>query len=355
MQQIVGIITLWTAIAAEIAIFTFVTFYTIKHCVPWDDIREKKLIRARLAARVPLHRERLRRLLAKAGHSVRRGRSQWARSLADDITKDSVRLLDACGGSVDSIERHLWHWPREAEQIDQDVTATIDCVERMLDLRDERIPEIVRFRAEVAREIVADLSMIRDAIAARIEECAREGCSVSYERRCISLLSNAFAAYAAAAAEDPEEVFSRAARWRDRMRDIAFSVELRSAVARRIAAADEAVPRRIARIRQLLIQARPLLAHLAKAKPGSLIERLAAITVAEAGIDNAEKHLRSAWAFASEEGTDVGADGASARRLKEALLMAERADQFLATFEEDLLVAAAAFDARDGADPKQGN
>lgn len=356
MQQVVGAVALWTAIIAEIAIFSFVIFYSIKYCIPWADLREKRLIREKLARRIPAHRERIRRLLARARHPVRRYRAPWARALADDITRDAIRLLGACASLVDAVERHLGHWPREAEQIDGDLSATLSCVARMLALRDERIPEIARFRGEVAREVIAGLSSLRDEVAARIEECAAEGCSVAYERRCIALLSHAFTAYAAAAEDDPDAVFSRVQKWRERLAEIAVSAELRAAVAGRVAEAEESVPRRIARIRQLLVHARPLVIHLStRAKPGAVIGRIAAIASAETGIENAEGHLRAARALASEEGTDVGADGASAKRLKEALLMAERADQFLAMFEEDLIVASAAFDAAGDADPKRDN
>ncbi len=355
MQQVVGTVALWTAILAEVAIFSFVIYFSIRSCVPWDDIREKRLIRSLLRGRLPAHRERIRRLLARARHPVRRYRARWARRLADDITRDAVRLAEACGASLDTVERHLQTWPREAVQIEDDVLATLSCIERMLELRDERVPEIVRFRADVAREVIASLASVRDAVAVRIEECAAAGCAVAYERRCIGLLSNAFIAYGAAADDDPDAVFAQVQKWRDRLSAIAVSAELRHAVAARVAEAGSSVPQRIARIRQLLSRSQPLLSHLAKAAPGRLIDRLVAITAAESGIGNAERHLRAAQTLASEEGTDVGADGASAGRLKEALRMAERADQFLQVFEEDLLVASAAFEAANGTDPSRSN
>ncbi len=226
----------------------------------------------------------------------------------------------------------------------------------MLALRDERISEIVRCRGEVAREVIASLADRRDEVAARIEECAAQGCHVGYERRCIALLSRAFIAYAAAAEDDPDAVFTRVPKWRARLMDVAVSTELRAAVAKRVAEAGESVPQRVARIRQRLIRPRPLVAHLmTRAKPGTVIGRIAAIASAESGIESAENHLHSARVLAAEEGTDVGADGASARKLSEALRMAERADQFLAMFEEDLIVASTAFDAANGADPKRDN
>ena len=121
--------------------------------------------------------------------------------------------------------------------------------------------------------------------------------------------------------------------------------EVRVAVADRIAAIAEEVPQRADRIRQLVTRAGPLIRMLTSERlPGRFIARIAMLTTAEANIESAENHLRTAKVLSAEEGTDLGPEGRSARRLKEGLRMAERARQTLLIVEEDLLVAVTAID-----------
>lgn len=345
MSDIIGRFALWSAVIAEITIFAYVIAMSIKYCVPWDELRAKRGIREMLRGRIPAHRERVRRLAAKANHPVRRYRARWARELGDAMTKDAVRLLGLSRASIDAIEKHLGPWPREAAQIDRDVDATLGCIEQMLRLRDVTMPETVRLRRDLAREIHAGLSSLRDEIAAKVEGYVAKGHALAYERRCITLLGNAFVAHAACIEDDPDVIFARASKWRCRIADIAIMTELRVAVADRIAEIGDAMPRQTARIRQLVTRAGPLIRRLSlEPRPKEFIVRIAMLTTAEANIEGAENRLRTAKAVAAEEGTDLGTEGRSAKRLKEALLMAERARQTLSIVEEDLLVAVTAMD-----------
>ncbi|HTM68090.1 MAG TPA: hypothetical protein VL426_02220 [Candidatus Binatia bacterium] len=346
MHDAFGSFVLWLAVAAEVAIWTFVAYFVLRHCVPWDEIRADRALRRALRERVPALRERVRRLAAATRHPARRCRARWARELGDAMTVDAGRLLALSSASIDAVARHLGSRPRDAATIERNVTATVDCIEKMLRLRDEELPRIARERADLAREMLADLSKLRAGIAERVEEHAGAGVPLAYERRCIALLANAFAAYGAAAEDDPDAVFSRFSGWLVRIREIAESAELRAVVAKRLADIAEEMPIRAAHAKRLFFQARPFLAMLRAdprlARPGG---RLAAVASAGSVIESAENRLAAAKVIAAEEGTDLGIKGESAKRLTEALLIGERALASLIMLEEDLLVAVTAFDA----------
>lgn len=345
MHDLFGSFVLWLAVAAEVAIFSYVTAVSIKYCVPWDELRAKKAVRRMLKERLPVLRGRIRGMLARSREPLRRYRGRWARDLSEGITRDASRLLVLASASVDAIESHLGHHPFEAARIERDVSSTLDIIEKMLALRDARLPAVVRERIEFARELLADLSGLRDHVAARVRECAGLGVKVAYETRVITLLANAFAAHAATAEDEPSRVFELFPRWLDRIRKTAESVEIRAAVSGRIAHIAEEMPVRAAHARRMLVDSQPLLVMLRADPSVRTGGRLAALTAAASTIESAENRVRAAQALISEEGTDIGANGVSALRVKEALLIAERAAASLIILEEGLAIAIAAYGA----------
>lgn len=349
MHDIIGQVALWLAVAAEVAIWTFVAYFIVRYCVPWDDIRAKRALRKMLAERLPKLRERVRRLAARTRHPARRTRARWARDLGDSMTKDAGRLLALVSASIVTIESNMKAFPRESAIIERDVTATVDCIEKILVLRDDRLPELAIERAAFARELLADIGKLRGGIAARVEECAASGVQVAYERRCIAMLANVFAAHHATAEDDPDAVFKAFPKWMARIRDIAGATELRAMVAGRLSEIAEELPVRAAHARQLFLRAQPFMALL-RADPGSFKRpgRLSALPGAGSVIESAENRLAAARVLIAEEGTDLGMRGRSAERLTEALLTAERALASLVMLEEDLLVAVTIFDAGGG-------
>src|SRR5688500_10352851 len=93
MHDLFSSFVLWLAVAAEIAIFTYVIAASIKYCVPWDDLRAKRAVRRMLKDRLPILRGTIKGLLSRARHPVRRHRGAWARDIAGAITRDASRLL----------------------------------------------------------------------------------------------------------------------------------------------------------------------------------------------------------------------------------------------------------------------
>lgn len=348
---------LWAAVAAEAAIFLYVISASIKYMVPWDELRAKRAIRRMLAERVPAHRETVRLLSARTMHHPRRYRAPWARDLADAITRDVIRLLGLCLASIGAIERHMAAWPHEAARIESDVAVTLRCVEKLLDLRDLRIPEAVRERVALAAEALAAVAAFRHEMAARIEAHHAAGVRVGYERRVITMLANAFVAHEASLKDDPDATIALLPKWRARIADVVITAEIRASVEARVAQVAEGAPARIARVRALVERLSPLVFRLRPASgTESPLRRLVDLMAADAAVDKAEDELRKALAGVAEEGTDLGTEGESVRRLKAALICAERAEALLVRFEDDLLVASAAFEAATaGDDPKRRN
>lgn len=337
---------LWAAVAAEAAIFLYVISASIKYMIPWDEMRAKREIRRFLAERVPAHRETVRRLSARVMHHPRRYRAPWACDLADAITRDVIRLLGLCLASIGAIERHMAAWPHEAARIESDVAATLQCVEKLLDLRDLRIPEVVRERVALAAEALAALAKFRDEMAAHIEAHHAAGVSVGYERRVITMLGNAFAAHAGSLKDDPDGTIALLPKWRARIGDVVVTAEIRASVEARVAQVAEGAPARIARVRALVERLSPLVFRLRPASGSeSPIRRLVDLMAADAAVGKAQDELGKAVAGVAQEGTDLGTEGDSVRRLKAALICAERAEALLRRFEEDLLMASAAFEA----------
>ncbi|HTK04600.1 MAG TPA: hypothetical protein VL500_03385 [Candidatus Eisenbacteria bacterium] len=345
MHDLFSSFVLWLAVAAEVAIFSYVIGASIKYCVPWDELRAKKAVRLMLKERLPVLRGRVRGLLARSREPLRRYRGRWARDLSEGITRDASRLLVLASASIDSIERHLGQYPFEAARIERDVSSTLDIIEKMLSLRDARLPAIVRERSAFARELLADLSGLRDHVAARADECAGLGVKLAYETRIITLLANAFRAHAATAEDDPSRVFELFPMWLDRIRKTAESIEIRAAVTGRIARIAEEMPVRASHARRMVADAQPLIVMLRADPSVRSGGRLAALTAAASTIESAENRVRAAQALIAEEGTDIGAKGVSAQRVKEALLIAERAAASLIVLEEGLAIAIAAYGA----------
>lgn len=337
---------LWAAVAAEAAIFLYVIAASIKYVIPWDELRAKREIRRRLAERVPAHRETVRRLSARATHHPRRYRAPWARDLADAITRDVTRLLGLCLASVGSVERHMAAWPHEAARIESDVATTLQCIEKLLDLRDLRIPEVVRERVALAAEALAAVAKFRDEMAARIEAHHAAGVRVGHERRVITMLGNAFAAHASSLKDDPDATIALLPKWRERIADVVVTAEIRATVEARVAQVVEGAPTRIACVRALVERLSPLVFRLRPVSgPESPIRRLVDLMAADAAVGKASEELAKAVAGVAQEGTDLGTEGESVRRLKAALICAERAEALLIRFEEDLRIASAAFEA----------
>lgn len=337
---------LWAAVAAEAAIFLYVIAASIKYMVPWDDLRAKRAIRRILAARIPAHRETVRLLSARALHHPRRYSAPWARELADAITRDVIRLLGLCLSSIGAIERHMHAWPHEAARIESDVAVTLGCIEKLLDLRDLRIPEAVRERVALAAEALAAVARLRDEMAARIEAHRAAGVRVGYERRVITMLGNAFAAHASALKDDPDATIALLPKWRARIADAVVTAEIRASVEARVAQVAAGVPVRVERVRSLVERLSPLVFRLRPVSgPESPVRRLVDLMAADAAVAKAEEELAKAVAGVAQEGTDLGTEGESVWRLKAALMCAERAEALLIRFEDDLLMASAAFQA----------